>query len=60
MGWELSESTLKLFKDNNIIKVLGGNKLAITDWKTFAKIAGFKPGSEEYTSALSSYNDALI
>ena len=58
LGWELSVETMDQLA--GILEKRGGNKVAITDWKAFAQLAKFTPGSPEYVSALSAYNDALI
>ena len=60
LGWELSVETMDQLQKAGILEKRGGNKVAITDWKAFAQLAKFTPGSPEYVSALSAYNDALI
>ena len=60
LGWELSVETMDQLQKAGILEKRGGNKVAITDWKAFAQLANFTPGSPEYVSALSAYNDALI
>jgi len=51
---------METLKEAGILKAIGGNKIAITNWKEFAKIAGYDFGSSEYVAGLSAYNDALI
>lgn len=60
LGWQFTEDNLAMLEQQNIIRRLGGDKLAITDWKTFASYAGYEPGSPQYTAALSAYNTALL
>ena len=48
-------------EDNmDLYEKIGGGKIRITDFTSFADRMGWQPGSEEYTSAFKSYNDGLI
>ena len=60
MGWEFTEKTMNDLKAAGILESIGGNKVAIKDWRALAEIAGFDYGSPEYISGLSAYNDAII
>jgi len=46
--------------NKSIYEKIGAGKIRITDFTRFAAQMGWEPGSEEYTSAFKSYNDALI
>lgn len=60
MGWEFTEKTMNDLKAAGILESIGGNKVAIKDWRALAEIAGFDYSSPEYISGLSAYNDAII
>lgn len=61
IGVEMTDNLMTALTENGVIKSLGGNKMQISDWQTFASLAGWDdPSSPEYISALQSYNDALI
>jgi hypothetical protein len=60
MGWEFSEDSMNALREAGIVEARGGNKVAITNWKALADIAGFTYESPEYVAGLSAYNDAII
>ena len=58
----LSDAGIKLTDDiiEEYTESLGGNKMRIKDFASFARVMGWDYDSEEYTSAFKSYNDSLI
>ena len=54
------EKWMDAYADQGIYEKIGAGKIRITDFTRFAAQMGWEPGSEEYTSAFKSYNDALI
>lgn len=59
-GSQLTEEYAESLESRGIIKNLGGNKLAITDFEEFAKELQLDTNSEQYVSAFKTYNDSLI
>jgi len=60
-GYQLTQELVNSLSDANIIQKIGTKKIRITDFDAFAKAMGWVDhNSEEYTSALRSYNDSLI
>jgi hypothetical protein len=58
----LSTAGIKMTDDivNQYTESLGGNKMRIKDFASFARVMKWDYDSEEYTSAFKSYNDSLI
>lgn len=61
-GIELTEDMMGQLEEADIIKKLGGGKMQIIDFKSFADLMDWDidANSEEYISAFKAYNDALI
>ena len=59
-GKELSEDLINALEQSDIIKSLGGSRMMITDFSSFAEIMNWSADSEQYISAFKSYNDSLI
>lgn len=61
-GIELTEGMINQLEEADIIKKLGGGKMQIIDFKSFADLMHWDidANSEEYVSAFRAYNDALI
>jgi len=56
----LSEELVDALDASNIIELLGGDKLRITDFNAFANMMGWKAGSPQYIDALKTYNQAMV
>ena len=54
-GIEMTDDIIRDYTES-----LGGNKMRIKDFASFARVMKWDYDSEEYTSAFKSYNDALI
>lgn len=59
-GVDLTEEYADLLEQSGVIKHLGGNKLAITNFAKFAEMLNLDTNSEQYVSAFKTYNDSLI
>jgi len=59
-GVELSQRLVDQLSEANVIKQLGGEKMAILDFSALAKIFDWDLNSDEYISAFKTYNDSLI
>ena len=61
-GIELTEGMINQLEEADIIKKLGGGKMQIIDFKSFADLMHWDidANSEEYVSAFKAYNNALI
>ena len=60
MGIELTDNLMNSLESSGIIESLGGAKMRIKDFVTFAQAMNWDFDSEEYISAFKSYNDGLI
>ena len=59
-GIELTEELISRLENDNLIKSLGGGKMAIIDFDAFADVMKWDKNSAEYVSAFKTYNDAMI
>lgn len=61
-GIELTEGMINQLEEADIIRKLGGGKMQIIDFKSFADLMDWDidANNEEYISAFKAYNDALI
>ena len=59
-GYLLSDELIEGLEKANIINTIGNGKLRIADFSAFADLMNWEINSEEYTSALKTYNDSLV
>lgn len=59
-GYEFTDSLLDVMVDSGMVEQLGGANIRIADFDKFAKVLNLQTGSEEYWTALKTYNDAMI
>ena len=59
-GYELTDELMQQLGQAGIVQAMGGNKMRISDFATFARLMKWDFNSEEYISAFKTYNDSLI
>lgn len=59
-GLSLTQQLLDSLKQNKILSEIGGGKIRIDNFSALANMMGWSTDSEEYLSALKTYNQAMI
>ena len=59
-GIELTSEMVSQMRTSGIIKHLGGNKMMISNFESFASTMGWDPTSEAYLEGLKSYRTSMI